>query len=80
MFVQPGYAYACNPASAADLAQAFARLIQDPARTRAMGEAGRRRILSEWNYEHQFQPVLEVLEDRMPEAAVAAAQAMEVRG
>lgn len=80
MFVKPGYAYACDPASAADLTQAFTRLIQDPARTRAMGEAGRQRILSEWNYEHQFQPVLEILEGRLPETALAAAHPMEARG
>ncbi len=79
MFVEPGYAYACDPASAADLAQAFTRLIQDPERTRAMGEAGRRRILSEWNYEHQFQPVLELLEGRASVATVASARAMEAR-
>jgi hypothetical protein len=44
-----------------------------------MGEAGRQRILSEWNYEHQFRPVLEILEGRMPEAAVAGARAVEAR-
>ena len=80
MFVAPGFAYSCDPVSAADLTQTLTRLIQDPARTRAMGEAGRQRILSEWNYEHQFQPVLEVLEGRMPEATVATAHAMEARG
>jgi len=79
MFVAPGFAYSCDPTLPADLTQAFTRLIQDPQRTRAMGEAGRQRILSEWNYEHQFRPVLEVLEGRMPEAAVAGARAMEAR-
>ena len=79
MFVEPGYAYSCDPASAADLTQVLTSFMQDPARTRAMGEAGRQRILSEWNYEHQFQPVLEVLEGRMPESTVATAHAMEAR-
>jgi glycosyltransferase involved in cell wall biosynthesis len=78
--VAPGYAYACDPASPGDLAAVFTQLIQDPIRTRAMGEAGRRRVLSEWNYEHQFQPVLEILEGRMSEAAIAGARAMEARG
>jgi glycosyltransferase involved in cell wall biosynthesis len=80
MFVTPGYAYSCDPTSVADLIQAFTRLIQDPARTIAMGEAGRQRILSEWNYERQFQPVLEVLEGRSPEVALAGARPMEARG
>jgi glycosyltransferase involved in cell wall biosynthesis len=79
MFVAPGFAYSCDPPSAADLAQAFTRLIQDPQRTRAMGEAGRQRVLSEWNYEHQFRPVLEILEGRTPEASVAGARAVEAR-
>src|SRR6185437_778447 len=79
MFVAPGFAYSCDPASATDLAQVFTRLIQDPQRTRAMGEAGRQRILSEWNYEHQFRPVLELLEGRMPDAAVAGTRAVEAR-
>jgi glycosyltransferase involved in cell wall biosynthesis len=62
VFAAPGYAYGCDPGSAADLARVFTKLIHDPARTRAMGEAGRRRVLAEWNYEHQLEPVMNLLE------------------
>jgi glycosyltransferase involved in cell wall biosynthesis len=64
VFVAPGYGYSCHPASASELARIFEDLLENPARTRAMGEAGRRRILGEWNYESQFRPVLNVLESR----------------
>jgi peptidoglycan/xylan/chitin deacetylase (PgdA/CDA1 family) len=34
-------------------------LVRNPDRMRAMAEAGRQRVLEEWNYERQFAPVLE---------------------
>lgn len=61
MFVKPGYALACDPASAESMAQAIAFFAGNPERTRSMGESGRQRILRDWNYECQFQPVRERL-------------------
>jgi glycosyltransferase involved in cell wall biosynthesis len=61
MFVQPGYALACNPEDPHSIASAIRVLIEAPGRMRAMGEKGRQRILSEWNYENVFRPVLEHL-------------------
>jgi glycosyltransferase involved in cell wall biosynthesis len=57
MFVTPGYAVACEPSDPASIAAAVTRLL-DPARRAEMGERARTRILGEWNYEHQFAPVL----------------------
>jgi hypothetical protein len=34
---------------------------EQPKETRKMGEQGRQRILTEWNYEVQFAPVLDIL-------------------
>ena len=65
VYVDPGYGLACNPADPESIARAFRWFLDHPAETRAMGEAGRHRILSEWNYEKQFQPVLELLEERV---------------
>jgi glycosyltransferase involved in cell wall biosynthesis len=63
MFVRPGYALACNPADGDSIAAAIRRFREDPAGMRAMGEKGRRRILAEWNYERQFQPILQVMSE-----------------
>lgn len=61
LFVQPGYGFGCRPESAQTIASAIQRLLFDSELTRRMGEAGRRRIAEEWNYETLFRPVLRVL-------------------
>lgn len=61
MFVAPGYGFACDPADPAGLAAAIRCFIDNPARMKKMGEAGRRRIFDEWNYDNLFQPVLRYL-------------------
>jgi glycosyltransferase involved in cell wall biosynthesis len=70
MFVDPGYARACNPADPESITAAIRSLVEHPDRMRAMGEAGRRRIVSEWNYEAVFRPVLDCLNGQS--AAIAA--------
>jgi glycosyltransferase involved in cell wall biosynthesis len=64
MFGEPGYALSCNPDDPASIASAISILVEHPGRMRAMGEKGRQRILSEWNYEDMFRPVLEHLSPR----------------
>jgi glycosyltransferase involved in cell wall biosynthesis len=61
MFVKPGYGFACNPNDAESLAAAIRPLVEDTVRMRAMGEAGRRRILESWNYEAVFAPVFRMM-------------------
>ena len=61
MYVEPGYAKACDAYDAASLGRAMRWCTEHPAEVRAMGEAGRRRILSEWNYERCFGPMMESL-------------------
>ena len=61
MFVDPGYARSCDPEDADSIADALRWYIRNPDRMRAMGEDGRRRILSEWNYETQFAPVFRAI-------------------
>jgi glycosyltransferase involved in cell wall biosynthesis len=62
--VEPGYGLACDPADPASIVGALLQLLDNPAERHAMGERGRQRILSEWNYERQFEPVLAHLESR----------------
>jgi len=64
MFVDPGYARSCDPADAESIADALRWYLLNPARAREMGEDGRRRILSEWNYETQFAPVFRAITER----------------
>ena len=61
MFVEPGYGLACDPADPESIAKALRLFTEHPKETREMGERGRQRILSEWNYEKQFAPVMNKL-------------------
>ncbi len=63
LYVEPGYGLACHPEDAESLARALRWFLDHPADTRAMGERGRQRIVTEWHYERQFQPVARYLEE-----------------
>jgi glycosyltransferase involved in cell wall biosynthesis len=56
------YGAACTPDSAESIAAALRTLYVDRKRTLARGAAGRLRVLEEWNYERQFEPVQQVME------------------
>jgi len=62
MYVSPGYGLACNPEDPDSLTGAFRWFLDHPQEMQAMGEKGRRRILSEWNYEKQFESVLKIVD------------------
>jgi glycosyltransferase involved in cell wall biosynthesis len=57
VFVDSGYGVSCDPQQASSIAAAIRRLADDPSHMRRLGEAGRQRILGEWNYETAFAPV-----------------------
>lgn len=61
-YLYAGLAKGCNPSDPDSIAAALRWFADHPETTRAMGEAGRRRILTEWNYETQFAPVRAILE------------------
>jgi glycosyltransferase involved in cell wall biosynthesis len=56
------YGAACDPDSVESIAAAIMKLYTDRAATRAIGQAGRDRILEEWHYARQFQQVRELLD------------------
>jgi len=62
-FVQPGYAASCDPSDARSIAAALAPLIEDAPRRVAMARAGLRRVQEDWNYERQFRPLLQGLNE-----------------
>jgi glycosyltransferase involved in cell wall biosynthesis len=61
MYVDTGVGLTCDPDDPESIAAALQWFIEHPVEMRAMGERGRQRILSEWNYEHEFDPVVGML-------------------
>jgi glycosyltransferase involved in cell wall biosynthesis len=61
MFVDPGYARACDPTDPASIAAALNWFLDHPAERRAMGASGRAKIEAEWNYDSAFEPVISAL-------------------
>jgi glycosyltransferase involved in cell wall biosynthesis len=61
-YVEPGYALACDPQNSESIARSVRRFLDDPNLARSMGESGRKRIATEWNYEACFGPVLQWLQ------------------
>jgi len=59
MYVDPGYALACNPGDPESIAAALRWFADNRETMQRMGGSGRRRIVAEWNYETQFRPVFE---------------------
>jgi glycosyltransferase involved in cell wall biosynthesis len=62
MYVGPGYGLSCDPHDADSIAAAVRWFLENPEQLRRMGEAGRQRIATDWNYEQRFAPVLRLLE------------------
>jgi len=62
MFVEPGFGLCCVPEDSDSIARALRWFYEHGEETRSMGERGRSRIASDWNYENRFRPVLEGLD------------------
>jgi glycosyltransferase involved in cell wall biosynthesis len=62
MFVDPGFARACDPRRPENITEAVRWFVENPVKTRNMGERGRKQVLDEWNYETQFEAVSRALE------------------
>ena len=61
-YAEPGFAQVCDPADPASIARTLKPWIDSAAARQEAGEKGRQKILSDWNYERQFAPVLQRLE------------------
>ena len=59
MYVDSGFGLACDPGSSESIAMALRTFLHSQDLIRSMGDQGRKKILSDWNYETQFSPVLE---------------------
>jgi len=58
-YVKTGLAVACFPQNADSIAQAIGWFLQHPAERLRMASRARENILKMWNYENQFQPVIQ---------------------
>lgn len=58
VYVDAGCAFSCNPESENDIADTLRICLKDKKKLIYMGEIGRNKILTDWNYEKQFEPVL----------------------
>jgi glycosyltransferase involved in cell wall biosynthesis len=76
MFAEPGYGLACDPQDPRSLAAAIGWLVEHPSEMRTMGERGRQKIFSDWNYETTFAPVLHRM-SRQLEQTISAKQPLE---
>jgi glycosyltransferase involved in cell wall biosynthesis len=59
MFVEPGYAKACDPADPESISAALTWFLENNAARTAMATQARAKIESEWNYDRAFGPILE---------------------
>jgi len=58
MFVVPGFGRACDPGNVDSMARQLEWFLEQAGETREMGRRGRHKILSDWNYEAQFDQVM----------------------
>jgi glycosyltransferase involved in cell wall biosynthesis len=61
LYVANGFGRSCDPDDPKSIAAAIRSFIEHPLETRAMGQRGQARIAQDWNYETQFEPVLQRL-------------------
>jgi glycosyltransferase involved in cell wall biosynthesis len=61
LYVETGYGLDCDPADPKTITAAIRYFGDHPEEVQAMGERGRQRILSEWNYQTQFQETIQLL-------------------
>ena len=61
-FVHPGYALSCNPNDEDSISVVFEYLLTNRHEIRLIRERNRAKIMSEWNYDVAFKPVISELE------------------
>jgi glycosyltransferase involved in cell wall biosynthesis len=67
-FVAPGFGLSCDPGDASSIQQTLQWFLDNPEERRRMGERSRRQIMSEWNYDSAFRPILTELHELIASA------------
>ena len=70
-FVDPGYAFACDPTDSGSIARALEWAAGHRSELQDMSVRGWERLRTDWNYEHEFGPVLDAIWGRAPVAPPA---------
>lgn len=65
IYVETGYGLTCDPEDPESIATALRWFLDHPVEMRAMGERGRQKIATEWNYEMEFFPILEQMSSHL---------------
>ena len=60
-FVSQGCAKSCDPNDSKNIAECLKWFFINKQKSKEMGIKGRNKIISDWNYEKQFEPVLNIL-------------------
>jgi glycosyltransferase involved in cell wall biosynthesis len=63
LYVEPGYARACDPEDGSSVADALNWFIHHPTEREAMASRARAKIEADWNYDTAFAPVMRALAD-----------------
>jgi glycosyltransferase involved in cell wall biosynthesis len=61
-FVEPGYGRSCDPAQVESIGAQIRWFAEHPGERRAMGDRGREKVASDWNYDKAFRSVISELE------------------
>ncbi len=61
-FVDGGFAKACNPTDPNSIANAVRSLLDNPKEVAMQQIRNKEKIATEWNYECQFKPIIELLQ------------------
>jgi glycosyltransferase involved in cell wall biosynthesis len=61
LICQPGYGLSCDTSDPDSLVSALRWYVEQPDLMREMGERGRQKVLDKWNYETEYEPVLQEL-------------------
>jgi hypothetical protein len=69
-FVDPGYAFACDPTDASSIAGQLRWAADQRDLVHDIGARGWNRLTADWNYETQFAPVLDLMMGRQAPASV----------
>ena len=72
-FVDPGYALSCDPRDAGSVANTLGAALERRSVLRDLADRGWQRLELDWNYEHQFAPVLDAMWGRAAVRAPAVA-------
>lgn len=62
-YADPGFGLSCNPECEKDIAKVFDYCLKNKDRLSNMGNLGQNKVKADWNYESQFEPVFQKMQE-----------------